>query len=212
LIIKASCSGLGLHSAGCSKTCQDRLVAPLAGGFPMIEANPEMLSSVPRNVWLPAHGSRTARWLMVLLCLASWRGPIPIIHAHGSEEGADPQLEHHLLSFHHGHLKQHFFAWHMHLLLPWERFDTTQTPDSTPGQTDPLTHNGAVATAFITGQLISNLEIQNSRCCFFGQQQLEQLWSCSALRSQALLPAFDSFFESLLLTAPLCAVLGVALC
>lgn len=162
--------------------------------------------------WRPPQGSRTARWIIVLLCLATWRGPIPLIHAHGSEQGADAQLERHLQSFHHGHLKQRYFAWHLHLLLPWEKFDAGGSPQPQEPVHDPLTHDGVVLSVPLTAQLIASISNAQEQLSFCDQQLLESRWS----REQGLLhlhlPAFRSFVESLLLAAPLCAVTGVALC
>lgn len=169
-----------------------------------------MRTTSPILYWRLQQGSRCTRWLIILLCIATWRGPIPLVHAHGSEKGADRSLAAHLHNFHQGHLKQSYFGLHLHLLLPWERFSPT---DGDQKQIpDPLTHEGVVISAPVTNQLITSLCDANPETSFCDQQLMISIWSRQLATLGLHVPAFNSFIESQLLAAPLCAVTGVSLC
>jgi len=160
----------------------------------------------------PVRGSFRTNALLMLLCLACWRGPIPLIHAHGSERGADARLEQHLLSFHRGHLQQRYFTWHLHWLLPWERFEICDPVQTDSPVHDPLTHDGAMVSSLESVQILSHLAHCGFCATWLDHRAIPDQSVAGLSLHRVKVPMFRSFLESLLLQAPLCAVTGTALC
>lgn len=153
-----------------------------------------------------------ARWIVLLLCLATWRGPIPCLHAHGSMDRADARLESHLHVYHEHQLARAYFDWHVHLLLPWERFEFGDSPDDPEPPHDPLTQEGAVVAPLACSSFA--LALSNAWMCWQGTLCDEGVapGHRDTLQHRPLDGAIGSFTGSLLLTAPLRAITGVALC
>ncbi|WP_139228359.1 hypothetical protein [Planctomicrobium piriforme] len=162
-----------------------------------------MNSAAVRPLW--------SRSLLVLLCLVSWRGPVPCLHAHATEGGANVQLEHHLHAYHEDQRDNRFLTWHLHFLLPWERFDPLDAPQESVPCQDPLTHEGAVVTVLSYCEMQTHLADAWLDVFRLDGSLLSQVNS-PTVAGQCTAPWFGSFSESLLLSAPLCAVTGEMLC
>lgn len=83
--------------------------------------------------------------LCALLMLATWRGPMPIVHAHyvGERDGiTDGQLVQHLRIFHWRDSNIARIGWHFHIALPGQSSCGDETGDS-GSPTDPLLAYGA---------------------------------------------------------------------
>ena len=65
-------------------------------------------------------------WIVCLLCVCAWRGPLPVVHCHAfetlslsAEVEGNWQLAEHLMVCHAGqHEHGDMFGWHLHFVLP----------------------------------------------------------------------------------------------
>ncbi len=64
------------------------------------------------------HPTLARFWLVCVLCLCAWRGPIPVAHCHA--EVISPQLMEHLLKHHGGDATaiESLREWHWHFVMP----------------------------------------------------------------------------------------------
>lgn len=79
------------------------------------------------NFWMRSRSRSTMRvWMVWVLCLCAWRGPLPVIHCHAvealstaSEFGVNWQLAEHLAVCHaHEHDTDVDLGWHIHFVMP----------------------------------------------------------------------------------------------
>jgi len=156
------------------------------------------------------------RCLTLLLCAATWRGPLPCLHIHGSDAGAaaTSEMVRHLRAYHTEPDAEAVAHWHIHLLLPWHIFHSDETPGDRHAPVDPL----------LAQQTI--VERAGPDSCSVAALFTLQLWGwcfdapaftgpapetmLSDAHGQAGDPC-DSFLTTMLRAAPLCAVTGVAL-
>lgn len=146
------------------------------------------------------------RFGYVLLCLVMWRGPVPCIHHHPAEasEGLiGTELGRHLAIYEHSESES---GWHFHFVFPWTSHDTDQDDDA-----------GSTSDPVIAGRLLlPDVPVGDT---FAAQCRSVDLPAVAAPLVEC--PAADvppremtvsaSYIGSLLSTAPLCAVIGVAL-
>lgn len=145
----------------------------------------------------------------VLLCFVMWRGPVPWIHHHAEEASdglVDAALSRHLAAYHHDGLGiLHTSAWHFHFLLPWTAGDTDD--DGTSGSHDPV----------IAGRLllpdppVTATFVDHCRSVDLPAVTVPLVERPTAEMPPQELNVAASFIGSLLSTAPVCALFGVAL-
>jgi hypothetical protein len=114
--------------------------------------------------------------------------------------------------YHHENAFSPQLSWHFHVLLPWQRFewsDCTERPDV---PADPLTDDGAVSVPLHSTSVLASLSWAHCAGDYFAHQPSSKAASDSIPARLASVPVLAFFMESLLLTAPLRAVTGVALC
>ena len=148
------------------------------------------------------------RVICLVLCAATWRGPVPWIHEHPTDAAiaADPSLARHLASYHAGR-RQAEPGWHWHILLPFSRCPCTD-PDQEPASPeDPLSVYGALLSTGASS-------ISPAASCQAWHVDIVDIALFSAVggaahESRGKAP---NFLGSLLQSAPLRAVTGVALC
>jgi hypothetical protein len=150
--------------------------------------------------------------LLLMLCLSAWRGPIPCLHAHAAEAPARTHLNEHLRTYHGAEHGGRRYEWHLHLLLPWERFEWVDCADDPEPPYDPLTQEGAVVTPLETAGMIAALSCADLAWQPLVDRERRLPGGPGSLALRRVLAPFCYFAESLLLTAPLRAVTGVALC
>jgi hypothetical protein len=157
-----------------------------------------------------------ARWLCLALCLATWRGPVPWVHAHAADCGLDSHaagegLARHLADYHHG--QHELGGWHFH----W--FDLCDCAAHDKGE--PLTKKPRDPWVAIAAPLSASHDQRCGEVEF--RTALARLLSLNDAFPAALFltpgevrllspTAPRSFASSLLAAAPLRAVIGVALC
>lgn len=108
-----------------------------------------------RNLWKRLNSLPAARhWLVWLLCLCAWRGPVPVVHCHHFE--LDPSatatesdwiLAEHVAAWHadeylHADQQSHGddSGWHVHFVLP-SSTDDDKMPLDQPVLAELITHN-----------------------------------------------------------------------
>ena len=144
-----------------------------------------------------------------MLCLATWRGPLPWLHDHETDEHAaasDASLAQHLAAYHalpHG--SEH--GWHIHMLLPFGRCPCPQDNDSSAPVEDPLSAYGTLLTKTVDA---SSLDVASP--CGVTAFCADPHGGCLVCGGQFRSPDTLDFLGSLLATVPLRAVTGVALC
>jgi hypothetical protein len=148
------------------------------------------------------------RALILLLCFAAWRGPLPWIHEHHAANPAgdvDVHLVRHLANYHTGHDPADL-PWHVHFVVFWDGLPDEDCGDKSPHAQDPLMVH-AVSDA--GPALVS---------AWGGHAVVAALAPDAGLQCGAMTGVVaagdraDSFLASLLRAAPLRAVTGVALC
>ncbi|MCA9081473.1 MAG: hypothetical protein KDA58_12995 [Planctomycetaceae bacterium] len=147
------------------------------------------------------------RLLCLLLCAATWRGPLPWLHQHADAANAglhEAQTVEHCRQYHGNGLATVCSDWHWHVLLPWTQ--GAQDNEQTPVDHDPLIRaeivvsTGAIDTAAFdfAHSLLTGLVVEAS--------------SIDRLDSATQAEPGRSFLNSLLQSVPLRTVTGVALC
>jgi hypothetical protein len=146
------------------------------------------------------------RLLCLLLCLATWRGPLPWIHEH-EDNPTTTALAGHLAAYHAGSHDHH--GWHWHVLMPFGRCPCGEDHDDTARARDPLSYYGALV-------LPKTIVVSPP-------EGIAELWGEVSPWVDSRHPLGEpcchdppgratSFLGSLLAAAPLRAVTGVALC
>ena len=80
------------------------------------------------------------RALILLLCFAAWRGPVPWIHEHHAANPAgdvDVHVVRHLVNYHAGHNPAEL-PWHVHFVVFWDGLPDDDCDDKSPHAQDPL--------------------------------------------------------------------------
>lgn len=166
-----------------------------------------------RRTKLDRCGRRSARVraLVFVLCLVTWRGPLPWLHDHEVDQriaAKDASLSEHLAAYHalsRGHAEH---GWHVHMLLPFGRCPCPHHEEHSAPVQDPLSTYGTLMTKSVA---VPALDAASPAWC------LPSLLDAPADRHAVavLHPASSdalSFLSGLLAGAPLRAVTGVALC
>lgn len=138
-----------------------------------------------------------------------WRGPVPCLHHHPADaaEGVvDAALSEHLAVYHHNGSGEHTSEWHFHFLLPWGG------DDSDDGGAPGSSHDPVIAGRL----LLPEPPVGDTFADYCRSVDLPAvsvpLLECSTAEPPAReLNEAVSYIASLLSTAPLCAVIGVAL-
>jgi hypothetical protein len=146
--------------------------------------------------------------LCLIMSATLWRAPVPLVHRHS--ETADishlnERLAAHLAAYH-THQRQR--DWHLHLVLPWDLADGTdsQVPDEPRPRPDDM-----ALTCLVAGELASGTAIQIT-----GPGQLSV--SSVALDQQAFIARTikggncGGFLQTYTSVVPVRALTGVALC
>ena len=171
-----------------------------------------MRSTVRRSCTPAKRVPARMRALALLLCLVTWRGPLPCLHDHETDLQAavsDATLARHLVDYHTlSHEADE--GWHLHLLLPFGRCpgdDSEDDPSDTP---DPLSIHGTLLTR--------NACVPDASSAFCAWRALPAACLGTAASDVPTQmhhrppPRDCTFLGSLLSAAPLRAVTGVALC
>jgi hypothetical protein len=154
--------------------------------------------------------ARCSRWLLLLLCVATWRGPIPCLHAHAGHAAHRTHLGHHLEMYHSGRVAG-TLRWHFHFLLPWQKFDCYDCEDDPESPIDPLMHDGALVLASDAYGILTALSCEHETATSMDDVQMS--WCVRVLSAGGdTSRTYSSFVESLWLSVPVRAVTGVALC
>jgi hypothetical protein len=151
------------------------------------------------------------RLICVLLCLVTWRGPLPWVHEHDADElsaTADHGLAKHLAVFHADADDQE--GWHWHILLPFGRCPCQEERQERSPTHDPLSDYGALVIARTPTAAAAHWTALacDEAAAIYGRLDLP--YEAKGGHDPPQRPA--SFLSSLLTTAPLRAVTGVALC
>lgn len=151
------------------------------------------------------------RVLVFVLCLVTWRGPLPWLHDHEVDRrlaAKDSCLSEHLAAYHaisRGHAEH---GWHLHMLLPFGRGPCSHHEDRSAPVRDPLSTYGTLMTKSVA---VPALDAASPAWCILAMIDAPG----NRLAVGALYPSSPdtlSFLSGLLAEAPLCAVTGVALC
>ena len=145
------------------------------------------------------------RVFCALLCLLTWRGPIPVLHCHDAQSLDDPAAAHHLDTYHVSD-DTSSPGWHFHLML-WSDA-TGECPDDDQPRTP---HEFAVVCTCGDGGVVAPREFIEDGLCLRGVDPLTAHPADAVPPGSSPSPQW-SFLTSLLTTRPLCAVLGVSLC
>lgn len=159
---------------------------------------------------------RATRCLTLLLCAATWRGPLPCLHIHGSDSGAaaTPEMVRHLRAYHTGPDADEDAHWHIHLLFPWHVFHSDETPGDRHAPVDPLLAQQTIVDRAgpDAGSVSAFFSLQFWTWC-----TPRPAFACNAAPSTLndvrgpVGDSCDSFLTTMLRAAPLSAVTGVAL-
>lgn len=142
----------------------------------------------------------------VLLCVLSWRGPVPVLHCHAGDAEADNiHLVEHLNAYHPSHDTAD--DWHLHVMLMSDLVAGSCDDDEGEPATEPplvcgtsgSLANLGLAFASVAEPVFAGDAVQ-PRCC--GGSLHRQLPSIAG----------NSFLTSQLAARPLCAVLCIARC
>src|SRR5262245_49888290 len=161
---------------------------------------------LPHRQSLPGKVRRAGlRALVLLLCFAAWRGPLPWIHEHHAEQpgtDADGRLARHLVHYHAGQ-NPASLLWHVHFVIFWDGLPDEDSDNKSPHAQDPLLTSavsdvGSTAVSDWDGQVGVVDIVADTR------QHGAALTEASATCERA-----HSFLATLLATAPLRAVTGV---
>jgi hypothetical protein len=170
-----------------------------------------MMPSIARRAAARTHRfSRRMRAVALLLCLATWRGPLPWLHEHETDLQAAPgdaALQRHLASYHAVPAEAEE-GWHLHLLLPFGRCPCEDSHEDSQSQ-DPLSLYGTLLTKSASVPA-SHLAASMSWDLAAAVPAVFAVPATIPTRPPPNRPS--SFLASLLLQAPLRALTGVALC
>lgn len=138
-----------------------------------------------------------------------WRGPVPCVHHHPEHSGEgvfDAALSRHLSVYHRHGRGEHTSEWHFHFLLPWTGGDSDE--DGSPGSShDPV----------IAGRLllpdppVGDTFADHCRSVDLPAVSAPLVECPAAETPPREITVSARYIASLLSTAPLCAVIGVAL-
>ncbi|WP_437185402.1 hypothetical protein SH668x_002506 [Planctomicrobium sp. SH668] len=117
----------------------------------------------------------------------------------------------HLQSYHGGQSTSDCLAWHLHLLLPWQKFDRDLQPNDAPIQ-DPLSDTGVIDSANGSARLISQINPVQTEARLYDQVDFATHRLRSLLELNIPAPRFSWSGESLFLHAGMSALNGVTLC
>jgi len=146
--------------------------------------------------------------ICVFFCLLTWRGPIAVVHCHGSGSLGERAGAHHLETYHSGE-QAASRGWHFHIML-WSDI-ASEGPDE--DQPHPSYESEVVGTYM--GSVDSGST--NLRGTFTPRLCRQSVDSFSSMQRSgdsnfgSPTPR-SSFLTSLLSAQPLCAVLSVSLC
>jgi hypothetical protein len=153
--------------------------------------------------------SLPTRLTCLLLCLVTWRGPLPWIHEHEMDPLAagDHALAEHLATYHAG--SHDHGGWHVHVLVPFGRCPCGEEREEPSPLHDPLSYYGALAAPKAPA-----ITSAHSIAPDWHELPYSEAFARVHTGHGASRPTHPaaSFLGSLLATAPLRAVTGVALC
>lgn len=168
--------------------------------------------------------SAVAPWLCALLCVTTWRGPVPCVHQHdcaavevaeGSTESAQEALAttilEHLKWFHSKVERTSHLGWHLHILPSLAFIVDDASPVPTDAQGDPLSEFGVPVAKIAAESAGVDSPWQGagqfSKAILAGECRISSpTWHSSADERPL------TFLSSLLPAAPLRAITGIALC
>lgn len=157
------------------------------------------------------------RAMSVALIVATWRGPLPCIHVHTDQtEQAPPALAAHVRACHTAEHSGDGTAWHLHwMVLPnILRLSVPSAPEDIPD--DPLLAQRSVVDLSTGATAIGLLRAASLHAGGAADVTLAAALGPGAAATggcdSSATQAGASFATTLLTSAPLCAVTGVALC
>lgn len=160
------------------------------------------------------------RVICLLLCLAIWRGPLPVWHEHEAPSDLHtltPQLAAHLRTWHaRPHHEQRDHAdekWHWHVFVPWQvpLFPDGEDDHHQPPSEDPLAKALVTRTTLEVRSWLDAGERSFDACGY--QAQWMVVPSCDPL--QCVCHACQlrgGYLTTFLIMRPLVAITGVSLC
>ncbi len=149
---------------------------------------------------------QTRRIVCALLCLLTWRGPLPVLHCHDAEAAVPAAARHH--DSYHAHPGTVEIGWHLHVML-WSDF-AAEGPGEEPPR-PPHACDVVFTPATSWGGATAWRGIANNGWCYsMGAARFCPLAGSAPPCDAASQATF--FLTSLLTAQPLCAVLGVSIC
>lgn len=145
------------------------------------------------------------RIVCVVLCLLTWRGPVPVLHSHAAESPARLAAARHLESYHLS-ADRASVGWHFHVML-WSDF-TEECPNEDKPR--PPHELNIIRTCAHGGVVIPRETLDYGLCVRSVASVSTQLSNGDLSSNPRARPS--SFLTSLLSIRPLSAVLGVSLC
>lgn len=166
-----------------------------------------------RNKKLRYFPSVNRRGLMVcLLCVSTWRGPIPVVHEHSLEMAAlanNLSLARHALQFHTHEFGHGETDWHLHFVMPEDLLPLGGCNDvCLPENADP-----SIGCTAITAFVVSAWRFDDSRATISPMDVIDDSSSAAAsiyFRSPPV--PWNGFLQSMCGCADSRAVLCIALC
>lgn len=148
------------------------------------------------------------RLLCLILCVATWRGPMPCLHEHlaGSPiSESDSNLGAHCAQCHFDVDQVEHLGWHFHVLMPWAESDPTENAGETAA--DPVVRCEVLPSISVAPLLDLLIQWEVELPAGLNLASLNETAKlCSSVAPQS------SFLNSLLQAVSLRAVTGVALC
>lgn len=152
-----------------------------------------------------------ARVLVLVLCVVTWRGPLPWLHDHAVDQRSaakDASLSEHLAAYHamsRGHAEH---GWHIHMLLPFGRCPCSHHGEHSAPVQDPLSTYGTLMTKSVSVPALDGVSPVWSIFTLVASPADQ----CAAAVLHSAYADALSFLGGQLAVAPLRAVTGVALC
>lgn len=166
------------------------------------------LESLQTNLTL----SRRA-WMCCLLCVCTWRGPIPIVHEHSLDLaalGGNSSLALHAFQFHADELGHGESDWHVHFVMPRELFPLGGGNDTCLPMSDEPSMGWSAATVF--GSVSQSLwELNRAGPLLLGSNHAPMLVR-GMHKNPPLQVPWNGFLQSVCGCADSRSVLCVALC